>query len=168
VVIQGTISNYQQYADLMLALLRNPMITAVSRTGYVSDEQFVPALVPTDQRGKPRRPGETPIPDDPLERLAYFQSQTQPSGYEGVGNFGSGNDSVRTAKPGDSLISVTMTVKANMQVPNPRATLTAGGGGAGGATLPAGGPPTAGGPAGGPPASVGAGAPGAKQGAAER
>jgi len=89
VVIQGTISNYQQYADLMLALLRNPMITAVSRSGYVSDDRFVPALVPTDQVGKPHKPGETPIPDDPLERLAYFQAQTQPSGYQGVGGFGS-------------------------------------------------------------------------------
>jgi hypothetical protein len=150
VTVTGTLTTYQQYADLMLALMRNPIVLSVSRQGYTSTDQFVPAIVPTDQSGKPRRPGETPIPDDPLERLAYFQAQggSQQAGFTGEGNFGTGTESVRLAKPGDSLVTVSMVVKANLLVPNPRQTLQASGSA-----------PTAGAPAGGIPTGAPTGAP---------
>ncbi|AIE85776.1 hypothetical protein OP10G_2408 [Fimbriimonas ginsengisoli Gsoil 348] len=171
VTMTGTISTYQQYADLMLAVMRNPRVKSVARAGYQDTKDlYVPPLLLTDQQGKPHKPGETPIPDDPLERLAYFQSQGQPAGYLSAGNFGSGTDNERLAKPGDSLITLTLNVAANLQVPNPRATLAAsGGGGASVGTTPAsgplggaggfapGGPPPAGAPAGGGSAPKGAG-----------
>lgn len=154
VTMVGTIGSVQQYADLMLALLRNPDVVSVSRQGLTSTDMIVPALTPIDQVGRPRRPGEAPIPDDPLQRLTYFENQgATPRGYTGTGNFGTGTDTTRLAMPGESLVTVIMVVKGNLQTPDPRKTLQA----AGGATTsaPSVGAPTTGAP-GGPPAGAGA------------
>jgi hypothetical protein len=149
----------------MLALLRIPGATSVSRTGFQMGDQYVPNLSVTDQTGRPIRPGEPPIPDDPLQRLDYFVARGGTTGYTGVGGFGSGpENAVRGAMPNASQVTVTVTFpfeypKANpvyrgLLGPDPIATLRAAGsapaGGAG--TLPAGpaGPPGAPGPAAGP------------------
>jgi len=131
ITMTGTITSYQQYADLMLALMRNPKVVSVSRGGYVMDVNEVPALVPVDQKGKPRKPNAAPIPDDPLERLTYFESQPTEAGYTGVSNYGAGNDNTKLAKPGDSLITIQMVASYALQTPNPRATLEATGAAAG-------------------------------------
>jgi hypothetical protein len=147
VTVVGTLDTYQQYADLMLAFSRNPAVISISRSGFQSRDEYVPNIDTVDSVGRPRKDTDGPIPDDKLERLAYFQASVQQEGYTGEGNFGTGTDSTRGAMPTASLVTVQMTVKANLQVPDPRLTLTAG---AGGAALP-----TTGMGPGGPPAGMG-------------
>lgn len=139
----GTVHSYQQYADLMLALLRNPEVVTVSRNNFVSTDLSVPQLVETDQSGRPRRMTDGPIPDDPLARLSYLQATSgSATGYTGVGNFGAIDKSARSAMPGWSLVSITLVVKRNLQTPNPSETLSsAGGGGAAGGAASAFGAP---------------------------
>lgn len=165
VVMSGTLTSYQQYADLMLALMRNKNVISITRQGFVSTDLMVPALQPGDQVGIARRPNQAPIPQDPLDRLAYFQAQSYTEGYTGQGNFGSGTPSTRFAIPGDSAITVEMIVKGNLQIPNPSATLSGGGGGGGatGGTTVSTAPPVA------PPAppSGGSGSSSSKNGAEE-
>jgi hypothetical protein len=120
----GTVANAQQYADLMLALLRIPGATAVTRGGLQSDDMEVPALTLVDQQGKPRKASKAPIPDDPLERLAYFESEVAPTGYLNAGGFGQTEDATQKgARPGESVIAVSVTIPRNIQTPNPRATI---------------------------------------------
>lgn len=161
VTMVGTLDTYQQYADLMLSLLTNKQAVSATRNGFTNDEMFVPQLVSTDQQGKPRTPTQQPIPDNSLERLAYFQAQQMPADYQNVGNFGSGTDTTKFAMPGESLVTVEVVLNRNIQTPNPQASLTGaggttggfgGGGFGGGGTF--GGPPR-GGP-GGPPSMPGA------------
>jgi hypothetical protein len=139
VTLVGTIDTYQQYADLMLALMQHPKAVSVSRSGYQADEKYVPAITEVDQNGRPRAPGQTPVPDDPLQRLAFFEAQGRPStGFTGVGNFGVAAPVTRLNMPGESLITVQLLLDENVLTPNPRATLGTGGGGGG-----FGGPPAA-------------------------
>ena len=151
VTLVGTLSGYQRYADLMLALMRFKDAQTITRSGYNLDAPIVPALTPEDQAGKMRRPDQTPIPDDGLERLAYFQSQAAaaPSGYLATGGYGSGTTDVKGPLPTASVVTIQMTVARDLRVPLAAETLRAGGGAApGGAPF---GGPTFGGPAGGPP-----------------
>ncbi|HSI73334.1 MAG TPA: hypothetical protein VK934_09155 [Fimbriimonas sp.] len=130
VTLVGTLNSYQQYADLMLALMRNPEAVSVARSGYNADEEYVPNLTQVDQLGRPRVPGEAPIPDNPLERLAFFEANAKdPNTYTGQGNFGTGTTATRLAMAGESLVTVQLLINHPLQVPNPRATLGAGGGG---------------------------------------
>jgi Tfp pilus assembly protein PilN len=131
VTMTGTLKTFQQYADLMLSLMLYKDAVSVSRSGFTNDEMIVPQLVSTDQNGRPRKPNETPVPDDPLERLAYFQNQPKPAGYQGIGNYGSGTDLPRGAMPDESLVTVQMVVNRPLQTPNPQATITSRGGGGG-------------------------------------
>jgi Tfp pilus assembly protein PilN len=167
VTMVGTLNTYQQYADLMLALMRNPEAVSVARSGYTADETYVPQLTQVDQFGRPRKPGENPIPDDPLERLAFFQAQggTDPYTYTGTGNFGTGNDNTRQAMPGESLVTVQLILNHALMTPNPRATLGGGGGtnpglptGTGRPNIPGPGAGTPPGPGGTQPGPAGAGA----------
>ncbi|HZH99149.1 MAG TPA: hypothetical protein VEX38_09280 [Fimbriimonadaceae bacterium] len=143
VTMVGVISSYQQYADLMLALLRIPNATAVSRSGYQNIDPVVPALVPEDQVGRPIRPGEPRIPDDPLDRLDRMIANARLDSYLGVGNYGSIGGEViqRGAMPGDSTITVAVVLARNMQTPDPRATL-AGAAALGGGIVQTGNAPT--------------------------
>lgn len=130
ITMQGVIRSYQEYADLMLALLRTKgaritSVKSVSRSGFVGVEPYVPALTPIDQVGRPIKPGQDPIPDDPLERLTYFQDLPREGGYLNSGGFGSGEEGIRTITPNASLITVQMTVDLALQTPDPRATLAA-------------------------------------------
>lgn len=163
--VTGFIKSAGEYRDLMLALLRIPGATSVSRAGFQARDQYVPNLSQTDQTGRPIRQGETPIPDDPLQRLDYFIARGGTTGYTGVGGFGSGpENTARGAMPEASQVTVTVTfpfeypaanpVYRGLMGPDPIATLRAAGsapaGGTG--TLPAGpaGAPGVPGPAAGP------------------
>jgi len=178
VTMTGTLETYQQYADLMLALMRFKDATSISRTGFNFDEPELPAINQDNLHPAPHKPSEPVIPTDQLEKVQYYQSLARTVGYTGQGNFGSGDpDAVRSAMPGESLVTIVLTVKRDLQVPDPQATLLAAGG-AGGAVPAAsgfGGPgPTGmmgpGGPGmmgpGGPPPGVPAGLRGPGAGAA--
>ena len=120
----GTVKNAQQYADLMLALLRIPGASAVTRAGFQADDIIVPPLTLIDQVGHPRAESKGPIPDDALDRLTYFQNETSATGYLNAGNFGiTEAGTVKGARPGESLIAVAVTIPRNLQTPNPRATI---------------------------------------------
>jgi len=152
VTLVGTLDTFQQYSDLMLALSRYPGLVSISRSGFQSQDEYVPNIDQVDTQGKPRKDSDGPIPDDKLERLAYFQQSVQQTGFSGVSNFGTGTDSTKGAMPTASLVTVQMTIKANLQTPDPRATLTAGA--SAGAAAPTA-PPT-GVPSSGPPGAAAA------------
>lgn len=122
--LTGTVKNAQEYADLMLALLRIPGATSVSRGGFSAEDVTVPALTVADQTGRPRKASEAPIPDDAVERLEYFSNQTYPTGYLASGGFGETEvGTTKTVRPNESLINVSVTVPKDLRVPNPRATI---------------------------------------------
>lgn len=143
VSMTGTVKNAQEYANLMLALLRIPGATSVSRSGFSAEDMVVPALTLVDQYGRPRKLADAPVPDDEIDRLAYFENQQTPSGYLQTGNFGiTEPGTTKEAGKGESLITVSVTIPRNLQVPNPRATITTLGGTAA-PGVPAGGAPAA-------------------------
>ena len=153
VTLQGVIQTQQQYADLMLALLRIPGAKSVTRSGYQIVEQIVPNLTEGSQNGRPIDRGSAPIPDDPLARMDQLMNQPRRDGFLNQGNFGLDAPTVaKGAMPDWSLITVSVVVPKNIQTPNPRATLASIGSATGntapGGTTPASGPPI--GP-GGPP-----------------
>lgn len=126
VTIVGTLDSYQQYADLMLALLRNPKVMTVTRQGFNQNSAIVPGLSETDQYGKPLKPGATPIPDNWEDRLRYFESNAKSTGYLGVGGYGSGVVGLRGPMPDASQVTVQVTLATDLQTPDPLATLKAG------------------------------------------
>ena len=130
VTMVGTLDTFQQYSDLMLSLMLNKEAVSVTRSGYTNDELIVPQLVTIDQNGRPRQAGQQPIPDDPLERLAFLENQSFPPDYENLSNYGSGTLAVRGPMPGESVVTVQVVLNRNIQTPNPQATITAGGGAA--------------------------------------
>jgi hypothetical protein len=148
VTMTGTVGSFQQYADLMLALLRIPApygpVRSISRSGFQHTDAFVPQLTELDQRGRARKPGDAVMPDDPLERLQAMinqGAQTQ-TGYQSLNNFGADGNAARGAMANESLVTVRLVLPYKLQTPNPRDTLALFGG-AGGGTAPAGGtPPT--------------------------
>lgn len=125
--LTGVIQTQQQYADLMLALLRIPGAVNVSRDGYQIVSAQVPALTTEDQSGRPLKPGEGQIPDDPEQRLNYYISQGQLTGFLDVGGFG-GEPGPRGPMPDWSVVNITVLLPARLMTPNPRATLASGGG----------------------------------------
>lgn len=122
----GSLGSYQQYADLMLALLRIPKATAVSRQGYNLNAPIIPPLNELDQYGKPRKPGDPPVPDNWEDRLQYYQSSAKTTGYLGVSGFGSGVQGVRGPLPNASQVTVQVIIAEDLQTPDPLATLQAG------------------------------------------
>jgi hypothetical protein len=167
VTLTGTLQTQQQYADLMLALLRIPGATSVSRSNYQIVEKVVPPLVEGSQAGTPIERGQAPLPDDPLERMERYMSQTGTEGFLGVNNFGQADPTVRKgAMPNWSEVTVSVVVPKNIQTPNPRATLQGIGSAPGQGGAPAAGRPAGGGPA--PAAAAPAGGPGASPGGAAR
>lgn len=129
VTMQGVIQTYQQYADIMLAMLRIKDAVNVTRAGFTDTRSVVPALNEGDQLGSPVKPGETNLPSDPqarLEELVNRASQA-PTGYQGINGFGD-NSEQKGAMPNWSQITITVTLARNIQTPNPRATLTSQGG----------------------------------------
>ena len=129
VTMQGTIGSFQQYANLMLALLRIPGAQAVSRSGYQLQDMYVPPLSENDQVGRAIKLGEAPLPDDPIQRLDLKIASAGSTNYLGAGGFGTpGQPMQRGAMPGESLITVAVVMTKNLETPNPRDTLSGGGG----------------------------------------
>lgn len=156
VTMVGTLKTYQQYADLVLALMRIKGAVSVGRNGFTGERFMVPAITPEDQIGRYKKVNDPSIPDDPLQRLAYYEAQgTPPTGYLAANNFGSATPDTRGATPEESLITIQLTVRKDLRTPDPRATMrSSGGGGATTAGLPGGafGPPSG---AFGPPGGAG-------------
>ncbi len=123
--LTGVIQTQQQYADLMLALLRIPGVVNVSRDGYQIVSAQVPALTAEDQSGRPLKPGEGQIPDDPEQRLNYYIAQGQLTGFLDVSGFG-GEPGQRGPMPDWSVVNITVVLPARLMTPNPRATLASG------------------------------------------
>lgn len=143
VTLDGVISSYQEYADIMLALFRIPGALRVQRSGFTPDDLYVPGLSEIDPFGTPIRPGQAPAPGDPLLRLdqAIAQANAAPTGFLNVGNFGTDNPpNARGAMPGTQVIRVAVVVRADpnlpegerfntrLRVPDARATLAQGAG----------------------------------------
>lgn len=126
--ITGIIHTFQQYADLMIALLRIPGAVSVSRSGYTNNNMYVPELILTDQIGIPIRPDQPRLSSNALDRLNELiaQASGQTGGFQNIGGFGTEDaDIAKGAMPGWSEISVTvLIVGRNLQTPNPRATLS--------------------------------------------
>jgi len=123
VSMAGVLKTHQQYADLMLALNRIPGVQTVTRSGYQVAYQIVPALSEQDQKGIAVKPGETALPDNPLDRLEALIARGGTTGYVGSGGFGSGQPGFRGAMPDWSTVRVTVVLPGNLQTPNPRQTL---------------------------------------------
>jgi hypothetical protein len=51
-----------------------------------------------------------------------------PSGFQNTGNFGSSETRVRGAMPGFSAVTYSIVIDRELQTPDPRATITSGGG----------------------------------------
>lgn len=125
VTMTGYITSFQEYANLMIALLRIPGATAVSRSGFQLSDPGVPGLIPEDQTGRPVKPGDPRIPDDPHDRLDQQIANAQVTGFANAGGFGTSETPiVRGAMPTQSTITVAVVIAGkNLQTPNPRATL---------------------------------------------
>lgn len=125
VTITGVLQSHQQYADMVLALLRMPDAVNVQRSGFVLADPFVPALNEFDQDGRPILPGEANIPSDPMDRLNTLiaRAAATPTGFMNVGGFGTGTV-VRDAMPEWSLVSFVVTLNnRDLFAPDARATL---------------------------------------------
>lgn len=156
VSLTGVIQTQQQYADLMLALLRIPGASTVSRQGYQIVEKVVPPLTEGSQNSIPIEPGAAPVPDDLFDRMNYLMNQPRTEGFLNQGNFGQDiPNATYGAMPDWSVITVSVVIPGNISTPNPRGTLaTVGaGGGAPGGQVP--GPAAGGGFV--PPAAPGRG-----------
>ncbi|MDX2064651.1 MAG: hypothetical protein SFX74_02795 [Fimbriimonadaceae bacterium] len=139
VTIDGVMDTYQQYADLMIAMLRIEGVQTVSRSGYVNRAYVVPGLTEVDQYGRPRpNTSQEPIPDNELQRLAYYERQAATQGFDGVGGFGDPNTQLRGAGPNSSAVRVVLNIEAPLQVPDIRGALSSSGGGAAAGAAPAG------------------------------
>lgn len=89
-ILSGVLYSAQQYADATLALYRIPGARAVSRDGYAPRPVLVPGLTEEDQVGRTYRVGGAPLPEDPLERIAFLaaQANNETSGFQNLNNFG--------------------------------------------------------------------------------
>lgn len=124
----GVIHTFQQYADLMIALLRIPGAVSVSRQGYTNNDMYVPELIQQDQSGIPIRPDQPRLSSDAFQRMQELLGEAAAgttSGFQNVGGFGTEDDEfAKGAMPGWSEISVTVLVVGhNLQTPDPGATL---------------------------------------------
>ncbi len=122
--MSGVLKTEQQYADLALALLRIPGVSAVSRSGFVFEHDFIPNLTPEDQDGTRIKQGETNLPSDPLDQMEALiqRANTGPRGFQNVGQFGTG-EGPRGAMPKWSNVNMTLILAKNILTPNPRATI---------------------------------------------
>jgi hypothetical protein len=179
--IQGVLDTYQQYADLMIGLLRiaklgpdgKPMVDpatkkpmylvqTVGRNGYIDRSMIVPALTPDDQTGRPRLPGDPTLPDNEFDRLALYEAKAAVQRFDATGGFGDPTVVLKGAGPDSSLISVTIVMSGTLQVPDVTNTLRAAISAtpAAPAATPGAGAPAGGAPAAGAGRAAGAGAAG--------
>ena len=130
----GVIKTHQQYADLMLALLRIPNSGAVSRSGFTATFPIVPNVTAADPNPSTREPNKPVLPKDPLQRLDALIASGGVHAFKPTGGFGSGVQGPRGPMPDYQLVTVSVVLPGALQTPNPRSTLSVGGAG-GGATL---------------------------------
>ena len=130
VSLTGVIETYQQYADIMLAMLRIPGATNVTRAGFTDVRPVVPPLNEADQTGRPVRPGEANLPTDPRARLEEMiaRAESAPRGFLGAEGFGTPDATRKGAMPDWSQITLVVTLNRDIQTPDPEATLRAQGG----------------------------------------
>ncbi|MBS1717121.1 MAG: hypothetical protein JSS72_05255 [Armatimonadetes bacterium] len=153
--MSGVIKGYQQYNDLLLALLRIPGATGITRSGMGIRTKITPGISVIDQEGRTKFPDEGVIPDDPEGQVNRAISQGGVTGFVNAGGFGTAGNGPRGAMPLATLINVQFTVPRNIAtIPNPRATIAEAGPG----TLQPVAAPAAG--SGGKGASTGGGNPG--------
>ncbi|MEQ1822688.1 MAG: hypothetical protein ABL949_09270 [Fimbriimonadaceae bacterium] len=120
VTMTGVIKSQEQYADIMLAMLRVPNVVNVSRRGFVYDNPAVPPLTEADQMGRSKKPSAPTIPDDPLDRLELQIASATTTGFQNVGGFGTtAKPVVRQAMPGWSNITIDLLIRTNVQSPDP-------------------------------------------------
>lgn len=162
VTLEGTLQSYQQYADVILSLMRWKEAKTITRSGYNYDVPQVPAISPDDTLAIPHKLSEPVLPQSQLDRLAYYESQNYaPKGFLGLNNYGT-NQNPKGATPDESSVTIVLTVARDLRVPDVAATLGGGGGGAaGGGGMPMG----MGGPMGGPMGRGAGGPPGVPPGA---
>ncbi|MHB8636358.1 MAG: hypothetical protein ACYC96_07790 [Fimbriimonadaceae bacterium] len=129
VTLTGVLTTYQQYADLGLAFMRIPGAVGYSPSGYQLNDLYVPNLTPDDMRGRRIRPGDTNVPDDEQQRLAYLIQQGTNTRYLGSG-YGDDTVTEKGAMPNASLVTITITLQGDakhhydLQTPDPRSTLS--------------------------------------------
>lgn len=125
VTLRGVIQTREQYANIMLAFNRIPDVQTVTRSGYTIVDQYIPNLIQTDQTGRPITMQESNVPDDPMQRLQFYIARGSLSGYQQVGNFGSGQPGYRGAMPKWSEITISLVMPGKLQAPDPKGTLNA-------------------------------------------
>jgi len=110
ITMSGRISSFQQYADLMLALMKIPGAKSVTRNGYNVNGPFVPAVTEGDPNANVIKRNNQPLPSDPIERMnrVIADASSAPSGFLGTGNFGNEEPGQRGAMPGDSEVTVSV------------------------------------------------------------
>lgn len=151
--ISGVIHTQQQYADLMLALLRIKDVVSVGRTGFNFANALVPPLTQGDQTGRLQQPGDPTWPDDPMARMEAQIAQARSTGFLGQEGWGTTAEPMqRGPMPDWSAINVAVVIRRNIQSPNPIGAInetkgmwpapTPAGGGAGGSATPASGTAT--------------------------
>lgn len=162
VTLTGQLETFRQYADLAVAMWKVPDVLNVTRQGYTVVDPVVPSLTETDQAGTAVRPGEAPLPSDPLERLDAMiaRAASEPRGFQNVGGFGTADTiQPRGPLPNWSTVTISLVLGRDLRTPDPRATI--GGAAGGGAAVPGGGfgaPPMGfGGRPAGPPPGFGPG-----------
>jgi len=118
--LTGVIQTQQQYADLMLALLRIENVVTVGRAGFTFANALVPPLTEIDQTGRIQQPGDPTWPDDPLDRLDAQIANARVTGFQNQNGFGSTTEPMqRGAMPDWSTVTVSVVVRENLQSPNP-------------------------------------------------
>lgn len=139
----GVIRSFQEYADLMIALLRMPGAASVTRQGYNLNDMYVPNLILEDQVGIPVRRDQSRLSSNSIERLQQLIADANAgstTSFQNLNGFGTDEDVTKGAMDGWSEITVTMLVVGkNLQTPNPRETLKRVPEGGGGAATPGGG-----------------------------
>ncbi|MBX7134329.1 MAG: hypothetical protein K1X67_16775 [Fimbriimonadaceae bacterium] len=123
----GVIRSFQEYADLMIALLRMPGAASVTRQGYNLNDMYVPNLITEDQIGIPIRRDQERLSSNSIERLQQLiagANANTTTSFQNLNGFGTDEDLTKGAMNGWSEITVTMLVVGkNLQTPNPRETL---------------------------------------------
>lgn len=132
--ITGVIASFQQYTNLLLALLQYPNAVSVIPSTYASPAPFRPNVTEDRQNPQMGWPGARSLEgvQDPLQRLEIiqFNQSLAPAAprltysFINVGNFGTDNPGPKGPMPGYSEVTIQLYVMADLRVPDPRATLT--------------------------------------------
>lgn len=138
VTFNGQIESFRKYADVALAFWRVPGVSDVQRAGYNVNDPQLSGLSQQDQKGSFDKPGEQPLPSDPLDnlaaRIARANSETR-EGFLNTGNYGD-EGGTKGPMPGWSTVTIVLTVSKDLRTPDPRSTLGGGGGAGGGTGIP--------------------------------